>query len=115
MVEIMKPNRLLVLNKYGGHCAYCGVELDLCNMQIDHIKSKASGQATEDISNYNPSCPICNNWKHSDNIETFRRSIEQQVRKCRDYSRNYRMAERYGLVKAIENPIIVFFFESYKQ
>jgi len=110
----MKPNRLLVYNKFGGHCSYCGVELDLCNMQIDHIKPKASGQSTEEISNYNPACPICNNWKHRDDLESFRRSIEQQTRKCRDYSRNYRMAERYGLVQEITKPV-VFYFESYKQ
>lgn len=110
---IKKPNRLLVFNKYNGHCAYCGIELDLCNMQIDHITPKASMQCSETIENYNPSCPICNNWKHRDSIESFRRSIAQQIRKCRDYSRNFRMAERYGLVHEIEKPII-FYFETYK-
>lgn len=107
----MKIDRVAIYNKYGGHCAYCGVELDLCNMQNDHIKSRASGyQDLEAGNNLNPACPLCNGWKHSDNLETFRRSISQQVRKCRDYSRNFRMAERYGLVQIIEKPI-VFYFE----
>ena len=104
--------RLEIYNKFGGHCAYCGIEIDLCNMQIDHIKSKASGYSNlNEPENFNPACPICNNWKHSDNIESFRRSILQQVRKCRDYSRNFKMAERYGLVQEVIKPI-VFYFET---
>ena len=110
----MKINRKEIYDKYDGRCAYCGIELDLCNMQIDHIKPQASGDPyVHSVDNYNPSCPICNGWKHCDNIESFRRSIAQQVRKCRDYSRNFRMAERFGLVKEIEKPII-FYFETRK-
>lgn len=107
----MKIDRIAVFNKFGGHCAYCGIELDLCNMQIDHCIPQTSFR--DDVhkeENYFPSCPICNGWKHCDNVETFRKSISQQVRKCRDYSRNFRMAERYGLVQEIEKPI-VFYFE----
>ena len=108
---IMKINRQEIYNKYQGHCAYCGIDLDLCNMQIDHIRPQASGDPSiHNIDNYNPACPICNGWKHCDNLESFRRSIEQQVRKCRDYSRNFRMAERYGLVTANEKEV-VFYFE----
>ena len=104
--------RLEIYNKFGGHCAYCGIEIDLCNMHADHIKPKASGLLNlDEMDNYNPACPICNNWKHLDNIESFRRSIQQQVRKCRDYSRNFKMAERYGLVQEIVKPI-VFYFET---
>lgn len=111
-----KPNRLEVYNKYNGHCAYCGIELDLCNMQIDHIIPQVHGHSEfiDDIKNYNPACPICNGWKHCDNLETFRRSILQQVRKCRDYSRNFRMAERYGLVQEVIKPII-FYFEKHQK
>jgi len=111
----MKINRKEIYDKCNGHCAYCGAELDLCNMQIDHIKPQASGDpSVHSVDNYNPSCPICNGWKHCDNIESFRRSIAQQVRKCRDYSRNFRMAERFGLVAEIEKPI-VFYFEELEQ
>jgi len=106
-----KIDRKKVFEKYNGHCAYCGIELDLCNMQVDHIKSQRGYGEFDEFENLNPSCPICNGWKHSDNLESFRRSIQQQVRKCRDYSRNFRMAERYGLVREIEKPI-VFYFES---
>jgi len=109
----MKINRIAVFNKFGGHCAYCGTEIDLCNMHTDHVIPQASSRAeVHKEENYFPSCPVCNNWKHSDNLESFRRSIQQQVRKCRDYSRNFRMAERFGLVKEIEKPIVFYFEEN---
>jgi 5-methylcytosine-specific restriction endonuclease McrA len=105
----MKTDRKKIFDKFGGHCAYCGNEIDLCNMQVDHINPRQHPDR-DNIENINPSCPICNNWKHCDNLETFRRSIQSQVRKCRDYSRNFRMAERYGLVQEIKLSI-VFYFE----
>ena len=108
---IVKMDREKIFKKFDGHCAYCGIKIDFCNLHIDHIKSRASGCSEIDSEkNFNPACPVCNNWKHCDNLETFRRSIETQVRKCRDYSRNFRMAERYGLVNVTEKPI-VFYFE----
>jgi hypothetical protein len=105
----MKINRLEIYKKYDGHCAYCGIDIDFANMQIDHIDPRRYPDR-DSMENLNPACPICNNWKHCDNLESFRRSIQCQVRKCRDYSRNFRMAERYGLVEEIKRPI-VFYFE----
>lgn len=36
---ISKRIRELVYAKYNGHCAYCGSEITLKDMQVDHIKS----------------------------------------------------------------------------
>lgn len=36
---INKKTRKLVFNKYNGHCAYCGCELTMKTMQVDHITS----------------------------------------------------------------------------
>jgi 5-methylcytosine-specific restriction endonuclease McrA len=35
-------NRKLVFNKYNGHCAYCGIELTIKSMQVDHFLPKTS-------------------------------------------------------------------------
>ena len=35
-----KDKRITVYDKYDGHCAYCGREIGLQDMQIDHIKPK---------------------------------------------------------------------------
>ena len=32
----MKIDRLKIYNKYGGHCAYCGREIEYKQMQVDH-------------------------------------------------------------------------------
>ena len=34
-----KKIREQVYQKYNGHCAYCGCELDYKDMQVDHVKS----------------------------------------------------------------------------
>jgi 5-methylcytosine-specific restriction endonuclease McrA len=34
----MKINREEVYNKCSGHCAYCGKEITIKQMQVDHIK-----------------------------------------------------------------------------
>src|SRR4030042_774941 len=110
-----KSIRDAVYNKFGGRCAYCGVEIDVVNMQVDHIRPRRGyPEESENVDNMNPACPVCNNWKHSDNIESFRKSLQSQVRKCRDYSRNFRMAERYSLVVETYKPI-VFYFEAIKK
>ena len=32
-----KADRLQVFNKYGGHCSYCGREMEINEMQVDHL------------------------------------------------------------------------------
>ena len=36
---ISKKDRKLVYEMYNGHCAYCGCELELKKMQVDHFNS----------------------------------------------------------------------------
>ena len=36
---ISKKDRELVYKMYDGHCAYCGCELELKDMQLDHFNS----------------------------------------------------------------------------
>ena len=37
---ISKKTREIVYNKYNGHCAYCGCEIEMKDMQVDHIVPK---------------------------------------------------------------------------
>ena len=34
---ISKKTRVAVYEKYDGHCAYCGKEIEYKNMQLDHM------------------------------------------------------------------------------
>lgn len=42
-MAISKEIRQKVYDMYNGHCAYCGCQLELKDMQIDHIKPKYLG------------------------------------------------------------------------
>lgn len=64
------------------------------------------------IDNLIPSCASCNINKHSDTLEAFRDRIFKFVNSLNQYSVQYQIAKRYGLVKETENPVI-FYFERF--
>ncbi len=49
-----KQIREQVYQKYNGRCAYCGHEIAIKDMQVDHIIPKRLGGA-DSFENYNPS------------------------------------------------------------
>lgn len=125
----MKIDRQKVFNKCEGHCAYCGEEIELKEMQVDHIipvsfffqhiKSKnripsfllhLTEVDVNHIDNLFPTCRVCNKWKSAHDLEFFRKEIGEQVRRLNDYSSNYRMAKRYGQIEETIKPI-TFYFE----
>lgn len=69
----------LVYAKTGGHCWYCGVELDFsgkCNSNpraacIDHANPQNNGGGNH-LSNLLPCCWLCNSKKHKKSVEEFR-------------------------------------------
>jgi 5-methylcytosine-specific restriction endonuclease McrA len=76
-MSIDKNKRLDVFNKYGGRCAYCGIELDINDFQVDHKVPKRyfeiSGEdGVDDIDNLMPSCSVCNHYKRSLSLENYR-------------------------------------------
>lgn len=109
---IPKSLRDQVRKKFGGHCAYCGVKPD--KLQIDHLVPVQRYQGPDfdhnDLSNLMPACFSCNNFKNVLSLDQFRESLETQARKGRQYSVNFRLAEKFGLITVHEKPI-VFHFE----
>lgn len=125
-----KQQREKIHLKYNGRCAYCGCEITLKQMQIDHIIPQREflyhvrnkwnipdflNHLTEfDVNhddNLNPACAVCNKWKSAYNLELFRSELSEQVKRLNAYSSNYRIAKRYGLVSETPKPI-EFYFES---
>lgn len=45
---LTKQERMEIYNKYGGHCAYCGKEIEYKDMQVDHIKPIFRGWSEEE-------------------------------------------------------------------
>lgn len=106
-----RETRAKVHAKCGGRCAYCGTEITVEAMQIDHIHPRSFG-GTNAIENLLPSCRHCNNYKAVFSLEEFRRMVASQIELCRKYSRNFRTAERFGFVSVSVPTEVRFYFET---
>ena len=121
----MKIDRQLVYQKCNGRCAYCGVEIDIKQMQVDHIqphwhtiteqesKKYNITKGSHDIENLNPSCSRCNKWKSTYNLEQFRKVIETSLMRLNRDTPNFRLARDYGLLTETPKQI-KFYFEIIK-
>ena len=113
---IPKKIRQQVYEKYNGHCAYCGCELEYKDMQVDHIDSvyraEHNGREIDDyIKNYMPSCRACNFYKGVYSIEQFRHNIKHLLigKLHRDF--NYKMLVKYGMIHEDFKPVRFYFEE----
>ena len=107
-----KVERLQVYNKYGGHCAYCGREMEYKDMQVDHIEPQriyTDKKIADRIENLNPSCRRCNHYKRARSIERYRELILKLHTKMRDIYL-CKVAENYGIIN-IEPWDGKFYFE----
>ena len=116
-----KEKRQQVYDKCDGHCAYCGVEITLKQMQVDHIQphwhtfteQQASQsnivKGSHDLDNLNPSCARCNKWKSTYSVEHFRKVVETSLERLERDTPNFRLARDYGLIEVIEKPVIFYF------
>jgi uncharacterized protein (TIGR02646 family) len=97
--------RQQVYDRFDGHCAYCGCELKLDEMQVDHFKPLARNvpdkwlqeeRGTDDFENLMPSCRMCNFYKSRCSLESFRSKISNML----DYKATFatRLALKYGIL-----------------
>ncbi len=118
--QLTKIERQAVYDKCGGHCAYCGCEIALKDMQVDHIVPMArcfdyhrvhkTADEVDVMENYLPACRSCNHYKSSLSLERFRFAVERFPSVLMRDSVTYKNAVRFGLV--VPNPHKVeFYFE----
>ncbi len=122
MKNIGKKNvRENVLNKYNGRCAYCGCELTINNLYIDHFVPKRRSKykldpnlvkGTDEFDNYMPSCSSCNSSKSDKTIEEFRIALENKLNATIKTSSQLRILIRYGLVELVDTNVL-FHFEKH--
>lgn len=106
--KLTKRERQVVYDKCGGHCAYCGAELPISRMQVDHVDPIAlTGEDTLD--NMLPSCRSCNNYKHTLTLEKFRQAIERWPEVLARDNVTYRNAIRFGMVEPRPHKVMFFF------
>ena len=113
---IPKKVRLEVYNKYDGHCAYCGKEIEYKDMQVDHkipVRNWNNKYTEEEIwcfDNYMPTCRRCNHYKRAHSLTSFRKMIEEIPKKLYRDNYIYKVGLDYGLVEPHEHKI-KFYFE----
>lgn len=128
-MKLTKAQREQLKSKFGGHCAYCGCDLN-GKWHADHIESvKRDLKWTENgltttgtmkkphldtIENMNPACPPCNINKGSLPLEAWRDQIKRYEQSLVKFHNIFNHAQRFGLVKFTDKPV-VFFFETYQQ
>lgn len=109
-----KAERLQVYNKYDGHCAYCGKDIEYEDMQVDHIWPQHMMKLIDvenmnSIENLNPSCYRCNHYKRGESLEYFRKLLKTLHERTQKIYIN-KVAEDYGIIK-IEPWDGKFYFE----
>ena len=113
-----KENRIAVYNRFGGRCAYCGIELDIDNFQVDHLRALKRGELNVDrdysFDNCMPSCKQCNASKSSFTLEQWRKELELKVARLNKYHSIYRICKSFNLVNESGN-CVIFHFEIYNQ
>lgn len=135
MTTISKKTRLLVYEKFGGRCSYCGQELN-GKFHVDHLipirrnwkyARDKNGRMTdrvipdgclnpeaETFENYMPACASCNINKHSMSLEEFRSLISGFMKHLNEVNTQYKIAKRYGLVSETKEEV-KFYFELFEQ
>lgn len=113
-----KELRQQVYEKYGGHCAYCGCELEFGKMQVDHFKAQvydkeAGRKINNDIDNLMPACAECNRYKAEWSIEVMREWLQKSKQQLLK-TQNLRILHRMGGFE-ISNKPLIFYFEKWKK
>lgn len=115
-----------ILEKTDGKCAYCGCDLNLKSMTIDHVdpivrplelrnhqivtKNVKGTPDQEHIDNKLPACRSCNSYKSSSSIESFRQRIAHWPDVFIGNNPCFRAMLRFGIIEIIKKPV-VFEFE----
>lgn len=128
-MTLNKKQRAQLKQKFGGHCAYCGIELgdkwhadhiEAVQRELEHVGGgvlRTTGEMlrpqNDTLENMNPACAPCNTNKSSIPLEQWRKMIGRyrDVQLLRD-STHARHLHRFGLLEIKTDPV-VFFFEKY--
>ena len=120
-MRLKKLEREQVRMKYGGRCAYCGVELGP-KWQADHHEAvrrnwgkeaklvPALNPENHNLANMMPACIPCNLSKHAMPLEAWREWLAGHVNSLNLYHPISRLAKAYGLIVETAAPV-VFYFE----
>jgi 5-methylcytosine-specific restriction endonuclease McrA len=112
--QFTREERIVVFQKYNGHCAYCGCDLAYKDMQIDHfnpvyVAELHRKEVDNSFDNLMPTCRACNFYKSTHSLELFRELI-QGIPKRLEKEFIFKLAVKYGIIEVKDKPI-KFYFE----
>ena len=110
--SLSKDMRREVYEMYGGHCAYCGREIDIKEMQVDHVQSVYLG-GEDERSNYRPACRSCNFYKSTMSVDGLREQLGLIAGRLEKLF-IFRLALAYGLIQLTGRPV-KFYFEGHER
>lgn len=92
--KLTPSERSEVFAKTDGRCAYCGCELKIGEMQIDH-RISLHNHGSDEVENLLPSCHDCNYYKAGCNPEGFRKKLKKAFRQEKRCDFVQRLEDRY--------------------
>ncbi|MGN0223650.1 MAG: HNH endonuclease [Muribaculaceae bacterium] len=110
MAKLTIP-REQVWRMFDGHCAYCGHQITLKDMQVDHITPKRNGGSNLPH-NLFPACPLCNHYKRATTPLLFKTWLLDGIIDRLQKLYIFRVALRYGLIEIKKHYVDKFYFES---
>lgn len=111
--KLSKAERVEIHNKTDGHCAYCGIKIEIVDMQVDHVFPINRG-GLDEKENMLPACRSCNHYKSTYGIEEFREEIGLWHERLMRDSVTYKNAVRFGVVTPTPKKVM-FYFEKMVQ
>lgn len=105
-----RKTREAVYAKCGGRCAYCGYEIRIKEMQIDHLESFYNG-GKDEIDNLLPSCRQCNFYKSAYSLDGFREMLMNVLPNSIAKLFQVKIGMKYGYLKKGEPWDGKFYFE----
>lgn len=128
-MAISKKIREKVYNKYDGHCAYCGKEIEYKEMQVDHLEPQIDYRHNvigkdlngdpifadpDRLENLMPACRRCNHYKRAHALNFYRGMIDTIHERIRSSNYIIKVAEDYGLLEFKEFDGL-FYFEKHER
>lgn len=107
--SLTKEMRAQVYAMYGGRCAYCGKEIDISEMQVDHVQAVYLG-GEDEMANYRPACRQCNFYKSTMSVEGLREQLSLIPGRLEKLL-TFRLALAHGLVRITGKPVKFYFEE----
>lgn len=112
-MSFQRKTREQVYAKCNGHCAYCGCELEMKDMQVDHVYARygCTVEGVDELDNLMPSCRQCNFYKSAYSLDGFREMLMNVLPKSIEKLFQVKIGMKYGYLKKGEQWDGKFYFE----